>query len=127
MQIFRHTIAWDGGVEIGRTRQIASRLRVEAAVPGQCAGDLADAIGTEVEADTGIFVAYGGQGFASIVHTDEGHDEFVGHVLVVRGFYTLHRVYVLAAFPIAENHRIEGFGNTLPAAVAIHGVVAAVH
>ena len=99
---------------------------VQSAVAGQGAGDLADAVGAEVEADAGIFVADGGQRLAAIVHANEGHDEFVGHTLVVGIFHALHRVDVFAAFAIAEDHGVEGLGNALPAAVAVHGVVASV-
>ena len=51
VQVSGHAVARDGGVEIVGAGQIASALRVQPAVAGQRAGDLADAVGAKVEAD----------------------------------------------------------------------------
>src|SRR6266481_6139995 len=40
-------------------------------------------------------------------------------------FLPLHRVGVFAGFAVPMHHGVEGFGDALPAAVAVHGVVAA--
>ena len=59
-----------------------------------------------------------------IIGADERHDEFVGHILVVRIFHALHGIGILAAFALTVNHGVVCLQNPLPAAVAIHGVVA---
>ena len=126
MQILGYAIPGNGLVEVFGSRKIAAGLRIEAAVAGERARDLADAVGAKVEADAGIFVANGGQRLALVVYADKGHDEFVSDILVVEILHSLHRVNVFAALTVAVNHRIESLGNALPAAIAIHGVVAAV-
>src|SRR5262249_37760713 len=120
------TVAGESRVEIVGPGEVSSGARVDSAVPGQGAGDLANAVGPEVEADAGIVVADGSQGLGAGVHAHKGEDEFIGHALVVRVFHALHRVHVPGSFAVAVHHSVEGFGDTLPAAVAIHGVVAAV-
>src|SRR5208282_3427100 len=95
------------------------------AFAGKSARDLAGAIGAEVEVDAGVIVADAGQRLAAVVHADERQDELVGHALVVGILHPLHRIDVGAALAFAFNHRREGFLDALPAAVAVHGVIAA--
>ena len=57
LQILGDAIAGDGGIEIGGAGQVASPLRIQSAVACQSACDLADAVGAEVETDTGIVIA----------------------------------------------------------------------
>src|SRR5205814_9194516 len=88
------------------------------------AGYFANAVGSEVETDAGVFVANGAQSLTFCIGADKRHDELIGHAFVVRLFHSLDRVGVLAGFTIAENHGIVCLGNALPAAIAIHGVIA---
>ena len=106
--------------------KIASAFFVQVRCCGKRARDLAHAVGAKVEADAGIVVADRRQRLAAIVRANERHDEFVGHVFVVGLFHSLHGIGVGAAFGLAIDHRAVSFGDALPAAVAIHGVVAAV-
>ncbi len=64
-------------------------------------------------------------GSPAIIDAHEGHHEFVGHVFVVRIFHTLYGVDELAAFASSVDHGVVGLGDAFPAAVAVHGVVAA--
>ena len=59
------------------------------------------------------------------IGADEGNDEFVGDAFVVRLFHALHRIGYLPPSPSPLHHGVERFGNALPAAVAVHGIVAA--
>ena len=126
VQILGHAITGDGGVEFCRTWQIASALRIQAAVAGKRAGDLPYAVGAKVEADAGVVIANSRQRLAAIVGTDKGHDEFVGHVLVVRSLNAMHGIHILAAFAVPKDHGVVSLGDALPAPVAVHGIVAAV-
>jgi hypothetical protein len=60
MQIFWNTVPGDCGIKISRTGEIATTFFVQPAVTRQRTRDLSDAIGTEIETDTGIVIAYGG-------------------------------------------------------------------
>src|SRR5258708_9761247 len=127
MQILGNTVARNGRVKIGRARQIAATLVVKTAIAGKRARNLADAIGAEVEADAGIVVANGRQRPTASVGADKRHHKFVGHSLVVKILHSLHRDYILAAFALTKDHGVVGFGNALPAPVAVHRIVAAAY
>ena len=129
MQILGNTVAWDGGVEIVGAGQIASSFFVDAAVASEGARNLADAVGAKVETDAGVFVANAARpgvlARALRIGADEGDNKFVGHSFVVGLFHALHRIGIFATFAITVHHGVERFGNALPAAVAVHGIVAA--
>ena len=127
MQILRNAVARNRGVEIGRARKIAATLRIQSAVARQRARDLADAVGAEIETDAGIVIANGCQRLTVLIGANKWHDELIGDALVVGIFHPLHRVGALAAFGIGKNHRVVSLGDALPAPVAIHRVVTAVH
>ena len=61
----------------------------------------------------------------SVVDAGEGWDELVGDAVVVELFDACDGVGVGAAFGVAGDHGVEGLALLLPAAVAVHGVVAA--
>src|SRR5580698_1437083 len=61
-----------------------------------------------------------------IIHANEGDDEFVGHTVVVRSLHSLHRVHIFSAFATSVDHGVVGFGDALPAAVTVHGIVTSV-
>jgi hypothetical protein len=109
MQIIGNAIARERGVEIGGAGKITSALFVQAAVARKSAGNLANTVGAKVDADAGILVANGGQRLAACVGTDERDDEFVGDTFVVGIFHALHRVGLLAAFGVGEDHGVVGF------------------
>src|SRR5208283_3400236 len=126
LQILRHAIARDGYVEFSCARQIAAAFFVQSAVAAQSARHLAHAVGAKVEANAGIVIGDLSQRFTAIVGTNERHHKLVSHALVVGLFHPLHGVDRCATFSFAIHHCVVGFGDALPAAVAVHGIVAAV-
>ena len=94
VQILGNPVTGDDGVEIGGSGQIGSPFGVQAAVARERAGDLADAVGAEIEADAGIVIADSGHRLAAVIDADKRHDELVGDVFVVGLFYALHRIDV---------------------------------
>ena len=127
MQVLGYPIAWNCHVEIVCPRQIAASFFIQPAIAGEGACNLANAVSSKVEADTGVVVADGRQWLALLIHTNERHYEFIGHTFVVEILHALHGIGILPAFAIAEYHGIEGFGDSLPPAVTIHRVVASTH
>src|SRR5947209_14381376 len=127
MQILRHAFTRNCGVKVICSRQVTTSLRSESAVAGECACNLAHPVGAEVEADAGVIVTDGRYWFAAIVRTNERHDELVGYVPVIEILLALHGVNVRPTFSLAVHHRVKRLRNALPAAVAIHGVVAPAH
>src|SRR5205085_4402524 len=55
---------------------------------------------------------------------DKWNNELIGHPAIVGFLNSLHRIGVASAFALAFHHGSESFGLALPAAVAIHGVIA---
>ena len=79
--------------------------------------DLAGAVGAEVHAEEAV------TGLQPLVAVDHrGRDELVGLVLGVALAHRGHRVG--GALALAEDHRVIGLLDPLPAVVAVHGVVA---
>src|SRR5208283_88936 len=107
--------------------KVAATLRVQPAVPGQRASDLADTVGAEVEADAGIVIANRRQRPAALVGADKGHNKLVRHPPIVGVFHALHWIGALAALSIAIDHGVVGLGNALPPPVTIHRIVSPVH
>ena len=124
-QVFGNAIARDDGVEFVGAFEFAAILRGEVAVAGQAAGNLAGAVGAEVEIDADVAVANSADGLAAAVGDDEWNDELVGDAAVVGLLHALHRIGVAAAFGVAEDHRVESLLFAVPLLVAVHGVVAA--
>ena len=60
-----------------------------------------------------------------LVRHDKRHDELVGRAVVVRLLDARDCVFIGAALGLALDHRVESLFLPFPAAVAIHGVVAA--
>src|SRR2546430_9239398 len=114
--MLRYGIGWAGSGKIGGTGQFASALLIESAVASQGASDLADAVGAKIKTDAGIFITNGGDRLASVVHTHEGHDELVSHVLVVAIFHSLDGINVLCRVTVAVHHGVKRFRNPFPAA-----------
>ena len=125
-QILRHTIAGNSRVEFSRARKIAAFLRIQSAVTAESARDLTHAVGSKVKTNTGILVTDLRQRLAAVVDAHKWHDEFVGHVFVVRVSRALHRIDICAAFALPEDHRVVSLRDALPSPVAIHRVVASV-
>ena len=110
MQILRHAFTPNCGVKVICSRQVTTSLRSDSAVAGECACNLAHPVGAEVEADDRV-----------------ARDELVGYVPVIEILLALHGVNVRPTFSLAVHHRVKRLRNALPAAVAIHGVVAPAH
>ncbi len=124
-------VLWDRGARNGLVErlpsfEVAAALLVEAAFAGEDAGDLAGAVGAEVEVDADVFIADLADGLACGVDDDEGNEELVGDAVVVVLLDAGDGVGVGAAFGFAVDHGVEGLELALPALVAVHGVVAAV-
>ena len=60
--------------------------------------------------------------FASVVNENSWLNELIRHAACIRRPHRFDRVSRFVAFP--ENHRAKGPLDALPAAVAVHGVVA---
>jgi hypothetical protein len=75
--------AGDGFVERFPSVEVAAALLVDAAFAGEDAGDLAGAVGAEVEVDADVFIANLADGLACGVDDDEGDEELVGDAVVV--------------------------------------------
>jgi len=127
MQTLRHPVSGNRPIKIGRAGKIASALRVQPAIARERPRNLPHAVGAEVEADAGIVIADGGQRLAMAVGTDERDDKLIRHALVVRLLHPLDRVILLSALCIGEYHRVIRLQNPLPAPVAVHRIVAAIH
>ncbi len=118
----------DGGdfeVELGGFGEAAALVGGEAAVAGEDAGDLSDAVGAVVEADDGVVGGDEADWGAGGVGAGEGLDELVGDAVVVAFADAGDGVGVAAAGWVSGDHGAEGLGFLLPAVVAVHGVVAA--
>lgn len=90
------------------------------------AGDLAGAIGAVVEVDDHVVVADEADGGAiGGIDAGEGRDELVGDAVVVEFPNSDEGAFIATAFGIASDHCIEGLLFFFPAAVTVHGVVAA--
>ncbi len=90
------------------------------------AGDLAGAVGTVVEVDDYVVVADEADGCAiGGIDAGERRDELVGDAVVVEFPDTRDGAFVTASFGIASDHCFKGWFFLLPAAVAVHGIVAA--
>src|SRR5262249_4277892 len=111
-------------IEVIGSGEIPTCLFVKAAVSCQSARYLAYTIRSEVKADARIFVAGPGQGFPAMVRANKRYDEFIGHSAVIRLLHALNRVDIFSALSFAVDHGLERLRDPLPAAVAIHGVVA---
>ena len=126
LQVLRHALARDCRIQIRSARQIASALCVQPAVAAQRTRDLAHTIGAKVETDARIVVADLSQRLAARIRANERQNELVGHAFVVGIFHAQHSVRVRSALGFALDHRAVGLGDSLPAAVAVHGVITAV-
>src|SRR5262249_49360315 len=124
LEVLRHAVARDRGIERLGIRKIAAASLSQSALPRQAARDLAGAVSTEVEVDHGIFVADGGQRLPAVVHAHERYDELIGHAAVVRFLYSLYRIHVLPALGLGLDHGIESLQLAVPFLVAVHGVIA---
>ena len=124
-QVLRHTCARDDGIESLGIGKIAAGIGGHTAIAAQRSSDFANAIGAKVEADTRVVVANRRQRLALVVGADKRHNELIGYTLVVRIFYSLHRIDKARSTAVAGYHHVESFGHTIPALIAIHGVVAA--
>ena len=80
--------------------------------------DLAHAVGAEIEAEHAVAVAH-----ALIIADDAGDDELVGHLAPVRVVDQARGVGEGRALALGDGE--VGLGDAVPAAVAVHGVVAA--
>ena len=127
MQILRHPVARHRGIEILRAGQIAAALFVEPTVTRERPRNLPNTVRAEIEADAGVVIVNGRQRLPTAVGTNKRKHKLVGHSLVVRIFHALHRIRLLAALRLCEDHGVVSLGNTFPSTVAIHGVVAAVY
>src|SRR5438445_12289375 len=83
LQVFGESAARNGAVQRFGIRQVAATLRGETAFPGEAAGDLASAVGAEIEVDDRVVVANGCNCLSAIVDGGEGNNELVGHVAIV--------------------------------------------
>ena len=126
MQISRNAAARNGLVERFGIGQLAPALRSDAAFARQHARDLAHPIGAKVEADAGVFVANCASWLAALIGDYERHHELIGNTLVVGILDSLHGIGIASAFAAPFHHGGKSFFFARPAAVAIHGVVAAV-
>src|SRR5260370_2134374 len=90
---------------------------IQPAIAGESACNLANAVRSKVEADTGVVVADGRQWLALLIHANQRHYEFIGHAFVVEILDALHGIGILPAFAIPEYHGVEDFGDSLPPAV----------
>ena len=97
----------------------------EAAVAGEHAGDLPGAVGAVVEHDADIVVANDSVGMAMLICNHERHNKLVRDAVVVGLLHARDGIGVSSALGPAFDHGFEGKLFALPAAVAIHGVVAA--
>ena len=105
-------------------RQISTTLPGDAAIAREHTRDLAGTISAKIEVDATVVIPDRRERLAAIVDADEWHHEFIGEAALVRVLHPTHRINVSTAFAFAFNHRVEGFALTLPALVAIHGVIA---
>src|SRR5947208_15764007 len=100
--------ARNGGIEALPIGQVASTFFVQTALAGKDAGDLAGAVGAEVEIDATVFISNARDGLAAIVDAHERHYEFIGHTVVVRSFHRLRRIDGGATFAFSFDHCSEG-------------------
>src|SRR5581483_3835124 len=124
-QILGNAVARNGGIEASGIGKFGAVLRGEAAVAREGASDLAHAVGAEIESDAGVVIANGGHELAARAGANERDNKFVGHAAVIGILHAGDGIRVFRGFTVAEDHRVEGFGNALPAAIAVHGVIAA--
>ena len=82
------------------------------------AGDLAGAVGAVVEEDDGVVVGDG-----ALLVADDGLHKFIGHAVLIGFPDGGDGIGILDA--LAVDHRVVGALKTVPAFVAVHGVVAA--
>ncbi len=125
MQICGHAVAGDDSIEVVGAFQFAAILRGEVAVAAEAARDLPRTVSAEIEVDTDVAVANIGHRLVAFVDDNKWQDEFVGDAAVVRFLHALHRIQGVGGLALAVNHGVECLLFALPAAVAVHGVVAA--
>src|SRR4029077_11685108 len=78
VQILRHAVAGDGGIEVVGSGQVTSGFFIQTAVASQSTRNLTDPVSAKVEADAGVLVADSGQRLAAVVQANERNHEFVG-------------------------------------------------
>src|SRR5205823_5087030 len=127
MQVARNAAARNGLIESFGIGQLSPALRRDAAFARQHARNLPHAIGAEVETDAGVVVANCGYGLAALIADHEGNHEFIGNALIIGILDSLHWIGITAAFTAPFHHGGKSFLFTWPSAVAVHGVVAAIH
>ncbi len=92
---------------------------------GEGGGELAQAVGSEVEAEHHVAILDGSQGLALRVDVHDGFEELVGFPFVIAPVDGGEQV--LGGFALAMHEQVVGQADALPAFVPVHGVIAAHH
>ena len=82
------------------------------------------AVSPEIKEQYDIALLYRGDRLV-IFSDDDGFEEFISNAIFIAGLDSSHGVFGLCAFSLY--HGIIGQGNTLPAVIAVHCIVAAGH
>src|SRR5581483_2981932 len=114
-QIFWRLARRDHFLERLGIGKITSLLLRDPTVACKNTRDLTGTICAEVEVNATVIVADRAQRLTAIIHADKWHDEFVGHVAVVRFLYSTNGIDVRPAFGFAADHGVVRFAFTLPA------------
>ena len=89
---------------------------------GECPGDLAGAVGAEVEADDDVAGGNAGEGLSVFVGHYHCGEKLIRGTCVIVLLHRLHDVCNGLAPPL--HHGMVCFGDALPAGIAVHGVKA---